>query len=245
MKFEIDVQKREQAGKGVARQLRRHGRIPAVLYGRGKSLLLSMNPKDARRVIMSQAGHAGLLTVRIGDGDRQEERVAVLQDHQVDPITGAVLHVDLFEVSMDKSLRVKVPVTIIGDVPLGVKEGGILHQPLRELHVECLPAQLPDHVEVDPSSLNIGEGIRVEDVSIPPGVKVLDDGNLMVVNVTTKISEEKLEALLTREAEEGAPEGGPPPAEKAKVAETPEAEVTPGKPTETKPTETRPKEEKK
>lgn len=237
MKFEIDVQKRDRAGKGVARKLRRNGRIPAVLYGNGQSLLLSMDPKVARHIILSQAGHTGLLTVRIGEGKQQEERVAVLQDHQVDPITGAVLHVDLFEVSMDKSLRVRVPVTVIGTIPLGVKEGGILHQPLRELHIECLPTELPDHVEVDPSSLQIGQGIRVQDVTIPPGVKVLDDGNLMVVNVTAKISEAKLEALLTRETEEGAPEGGPPPAEKAKAAEPAPEEAT----TE----ESKPKEEKK
>ena len=239
MKFEIDVEKREQAGKGVARQLRRNGRIPAVLYGRGQSLLLSMNPKDARHIILSQAGHTGLLTVRIGNGDHQEERVAVLQDHQVDPITGAVLHVDLFEVSMDKSLRVKVPVTIIGAVPVGVKEGGSLHQPLRELHIECLPAELPDHVEVDAEPLQIGQGIRVQDVGVPPGVKVLDEGNLMVVHVTAKISEAKLEALLTRETGEGAPEGGPPPAaEKAKAAEPGAAEEAPA-------AESKPKEEKK
>jgi large subunit ribosomal protein L25 len=236
MKFEIDVQKREQAGKGVARQLRREGRIPAVLYGNGQSLLLSMDPKVARRIILSQAGHTGLLTVRIGDGVHQEERVAVLQDHQVDPITGAVLHVDLFEVSMDKSLRVKVPVTIIGGVPAGVKEGGSLHQPLRELHIECLPTQIPDHVEINTESLEIGQGIRVQDVNIPAGVKVLEDGGVMVAHVTAKISEAKLEALLTRTTEEGAPEGGPPAAEKAKVAEPTSEEA---------PAESKLKEEKK
>ena len=234
MKFEIDVQKRGRVGKGVARQLRRNGKIPAVLYGNGQSLLLSMDPKVARHIILSQAGHTGLLTVRIGDGDKQEEHVAVLQDHQVDPITGAVLHVDLFEVSMDKALRARVPVTIIGGVPVGVKEGGSLHQPIRELHIECLPAQLPDHVEVDAEPLQIGQGIRVQDVSIPTGVKVLDEGNLMVAHVTAKISEAKLEALLTRETEEGAAEGAAPPAEKAKAAEPAEGESTESKPKEEK-----------
>ncbi len=235
MKFEIEVQKREQAGKGVARQLRRDGRIPAVLYGHGQSLPLSMDPKVARHIILSQAGHTGLLTVRIADGAQQEERVAVLQAHQVDPITGAVLHVDLFEVSMDKSLRVKVPVTIIGSTPLGVKEGGSLHQPLRELHIECLPAQIPDHVEVDAEPLQIGQGIRVQDVTIPSGVKVLDDGNLMVAHVTAKISEAKLEALLTRTTEEGQPEGTAVSDEKAKAEE----------PTSVEATESKAKEEKK
>lgn len=234
MKSEIDVQKREQAGKGVARQLRRDGRIPAVLYGNGQSLLLSMDPKVARHIIMSQAGHTGLLTVRVADGAHLEERVAVLQDHQVDPISGAVLHVDLFEVSMDKSLRVKVPVTIIGGVPAGIKEGGSLHQPLRELHIECLPTQIPDHVEVNAESLQIGQGIRVQDLNIPPGVKVLEDGSVMVAHVTAKISEAKLEALLTRTTPEGLPEGVPPADEKAKAEEPAEAEATESKPKEEK-----------
>ena len=85
--------------------------------------------------------------------------MAVLQDHQIDPIAGTILHVDLFEVSMDKPLRVKVPVTTVGETPLGVKEGGVLQNVLRELHIECLPAQIPDHVEVDASNLQVGQGI--------------------------------------------------------------------------------------
>ena len=235
MKFEIDAEKREHAGKGVARQLRRNGRIPAVLYGDGKSMLLSMDPKVARHIILSQAGHTGLITVRISNGGKQEERVALLQDRQVDPITGALLHVDLFEVSMKKPIRVKVPVTIVGQVPVGVKEGGILHQPLREFHIECLPAQIPDHIEVDASPLPIGQGIRVQDVQVPEGVKVTDDGQLMVAHVTAKMSEAKLEALLTREAQEGQAEAAPVPgAEKPKTEEAGAASATESKPKEEK-----------
>ena len=233
MKLEIDVQKRERAGKGVARQLRQNGKIPAVLYGQGKSLSLSMDPKVARNVILSQAGHTGLLTIRISEGAKQEERVAVLQDRQIDPITGGILHVDFLEVSMDKAIRVKLPVTIVGETPKGVKDGGILHQPIRELHIECLPAQIPDHIEVDGSELQIGQGVHVQEIPIPEGVKVLDDGNLMVVHVTTKMSEAKLEALLTREAQEGQAEAPAP--EKAKVEEAPAATAP----------ETKAKEEKK
>ncbi|WP_447970483.1 50S ribosomal protein L25 [Nitrospira sp. M1] len=204
MKFEINVERRDKAGKGPARELRRLGRIPAVLYGSGNSLLLSMEPKVARDVILSQAGHTGLLTVQVTGGDgKQEQRVAVLQDYQLDPIIGTILHVDLFEVSMDKPIRVKVPVATIGETPIGVKEGGLLQNVLRELHIECLPAQIPDHVEVDASSLEVGQGIHVKDVVVPSGVKVLDDEDLMVIHVVAKISEAKLEALLSREAEEG------------------------------------------
>ena len=145
---------------------------------------------------MSQVGHTGLLTVKIpGESDR----VAVLQDHQLDPITGAILHIDLFEVSMEKPIRVKVPVSIIGAVPVGVKEGGVVHQPLRELHIECLPNLIPEHIEITATHLNVGQGIHVKEVEVPDGVKILDAQELMVIHVVTQISESKLESLLSRE----------------------------------------------
>lgn len=200
MKYELEVEKRDQAGKGVARQLRRQGKIPGVLYGGGKSEFVAMDHKTARNLVISQVGHTGLLTVRISGG---QERIAVLQDHQIDPITGAILHVDLFEVSMKKAIRVKVPVTIIGEVPVGVKEGGILHQVMRELHIECLPAQIPDHIEIDASGFGIGDGMHVKEVTVPTGLKILDDEDLMVAHVATKMSEAKLESLLAREVAEG------------------------------------------
>ena len=201
MKYDLEVEKREKSGKGVARQLRRVGKIPGVLYGGGNSQFLALEHNKARKLVLSQVGHTGLLTVKMpGEADR----VAVLQDHQLDPITGAILHIDLFEVSMDKPIRVKVPVSIIGAVPKGVKEGGIVHQPLRELHIECLPGLIPDHIEVTGEDLGVGQGIHVKDVEAPEGVKVLDDPGLMVVHVATKISEAKLESLLTREVAEGA-----------------------------------------
>ena len=216
MKYELEVEKREQAGKGVARKLRRQGKIPGVLYGGVQSHFLSMEHNIARKLVLSQVGHTGLLTVRMPN---EPERIAILQDHQIDPISGVILHVDLFEVSMEKSLRVKVPVTVIGSVPVGVKEGGIVHQPLRDLHIECLPAQIPDHIEVDASDLGVGQGIHVKDVQAPDGVKILDDLELMVVHVATKISEAKLESLLSREVAEGAV-GAAPVEEKAKAGES-------------------------
>jgi large subunit ribosomal protein L25 len=199
MKYELEIEKRDRAGKGVARQLRRQGKIPGVLYGEGKSEFVALDYKVARNLVISQVGHTGLLTVRI---EGAQERVAVLQDHQIDPITGAILHVDLFEVSMKKPIRVKVPVTVIGEVPVGVKEGGILHQPMRELHIECLPAQIPDHIEINASEFGIGQGVHVKEVVAPSGVKVLDDEDLMVVHIAAKMSAAKLESLLAREAGE-------------------------------------------
>ena len=222
MKYELEVENREKAGKGVARQLRRQGKIPGVLYGGGKSQFLALNHNLARKLLLSQVGHTGLLTVKVPG---QEDKVAVLQDHQLDPVTGAILHIDLFEVSMEKPLRVKVPVAVIGEAPIGIKEGGILHQPLRELHIECLPGLIPDHIEVTATNLAVGQGIHVKEVEAPEGVKILDDQGLMVVHVATKISAAKLESLLTREVAEGAPV----PAEDkvAKAEEEPAAAALP------------------
>lgn len=235
MKYELEVEKRDQAGKGVARQLRRQGKIPGVLYGGGKSEFVAMEHKIARNLVLAQAGHAGLLTVRISGS---EERIAVLQDHQIDPITGAILHVDLFEVSMTKPIRVNVPVIIIGEVPVGVKEGGILHQPMRELHIECLPAQIPDHIEIDASGFGIGDGVHIKEVEVPTGVKILDDEDLMVAHVASKMSEAKLESLLAREAGEGvvAPVATAEVAEPGAVAAAPDskAKVAPEKAKESK-----------
>jgi large subunit ribosomal protein L25 len=221
MKYELEVENREKAGKGVARQLRRQGKIPGVLYGGGKSQFVALSHNLARKLVLSQVGHTGLLTVKVPG---QEDKVAVLQDHQLDPITGAILHIDLFEVSMEKPIRVKVPVSVIGEAPIGIKEGGILHQPLRELHIECLPGLIPDHIEVTATNLGVGQGIHVKEVEAPEGVKVLDDKELMVIHVATKISAAKLESLLTREVAEGAPV---PAEEKAKPEGEPAAAAAP------------------
>jgi len=226
MKYELEVERRERAGKGVARQLRRQGKIPGVLYGGGKSQFMALDHNLARKMVLSQVGHAGLLTVKMTG---EPERIAVLQDHQLDPVTGAILHIDLFEVSMEKPIRVKVPVAVIGAAPIGIKEGGILHQPLRELHIECLPGLIPDHIEITGTDLGVGDGIHVKEVEAPEGVKILDDPELMVIHVTTKISEAKLESLLAREV---ATTAVVPAEEKTKVegaAAAPESKAKEGK----------------
>jgi large subunit ribosomal protein L25 len=190
---------------------------------------MALNHNLARKMVLAQVGHAGLLTVKMTG---EPERIAVLQDHQLDPVTGAILHIDLFEVSMEKPIRVKVPVAEIGAAPIGIKEGGILHQPLRELHIECLPGLIPDHIEITGTDLGVGDGIHVKEVEAPEGVKILDDPELMVVHVTTKISEAKLESLLAREVVETA---AAPAEEKAKAegaaaaASAPESKAKEGK----------------
>lgn len=197
MKFDLTVAVREQAGKGAARSMRRAGKIPAVLYGQGDCLLLTVSPEPLIKILKSHAGSTALISLTVNGAKSKPNRTALLRDYQVDPVTGAVLHADLFEISMSKPIRVKVPIKVIGSIPAGVKEGGVLHHNMRDIHVECLPAALPDHIEVDASPLAIGSGIHVKELGVREGVRFLDDADQMVVSVAAPMSDAKLEALLT------------------------------------------------
>ncbi|HEU4686514.1 MAG TPA: 50S ribosomal protein L25 [Nitrospira sp.] len=209
MKFELTVAVREKSGKGAARQLRREHKVPAVLYGQGECLLLTIEPEPLIKILKSQAGSTALISLSITGAKSKPKRTALLRDFQVDPVEGHVLHADLFEISMEKPIRVKVPVHVIGGTPAGVKEGGILHYNMRELHVECLPAALPDFIEVDASPLGIGQGVHLKDIPKREGVRYLDDPEQMVVSVAVPMSDAKLEALLTSQAV--GPEAGKEP----------------------------------
>lgn len=205
MKFDLTADVRERAGKGPARQLRRSGRIPAVLYGEGECLLLSLDPLAVTNLVRAHAGSTALISLTVNGAQSKPVRTTLLREFQEDPVTGEILHVDLFEISLTKPIRVKVPVSVVGGVPAGVKDGGLLNHNLRELYVECLPTAIPDRIEVDASELKIGQGIHVRELKAIEGVKFLDEPDQMVVRVAIPISEAKLEALLTSGAvtEEG------------------------------------------
>ncbi|HWF61900.1 MAG TPA: 50S ribosomal protein L25 [Nitrospira sp.] len=203
MKFDLAVAIREESGKGAARSMRRAGKIPAVLYGQGECLSLTVNPEELVKILKSHAGSTALISLTVNGAKSKQNRTALLRDYQADPVTGAVLHADLFEISMSKPIRVKVPIKVIGGIPAGVKEGGVLHHNMRDVHVECLPAALPDHIEVDASALTIGSGIHVKEIGAREGVRFLDDADQMVVSVAAPMTDAKLEALLTSTA--GAP----------------------------------------
>lgn len=197
MKFDLTVAMRERVGKGAARSMRRAGKIPAVLYGQGDCLLLTANPDELTKILKSHAGSTALISLTVEGAKPSQNRTALLRDYQVDPVTGAVLHADFFEISMAKPIRVKVPIKVTGSVPVGVKEGGVLHHNMRDVHIECLPAALPDHVEVDASALTIGTGIHVKEMGTLEGVRFLDEPDQMVVSVAAPMTDAKLEALLS------------------------------------------------
>lgn len=192
-RVDLSVQKREAGGKGPSRQLRFKGRIPAVLYGEGKSTMLTVNPSDVRKIVYSKSGENTMLNLRVEGDDRA--RLAIFRDFQKDPLTGHFLHVDFFEISIDKPLRVKVALEMTGTAA-GLKEGGILQHVIREVEIEGLPTAIPDHIRFDVSSLVIGEAFHVDQIPAVEGIKILSDGRQVIVSIAAPMSEEKLTALL-------------------------------------------------
>jgi large subunit ribosomal protein L25 len=189
----LEAQAREAGTKNHARRVRREGRIPGVVYGAGKDALpVSVDPRHVLRILHSDSGHNTIFDLALG-GERTK---AMIVDWQYEPIKGHLLHIDLKRIAMDKALRVNVPIVLQG-VPEGVKtEGGILEQMLREVEVECLPGDIPSHIDVDVTSLTFGKVLRVSDLPHNPKLKFLTDANQPVAHVTSV----KEEVVATPEA---------------------------------------------
>ncbi len=197
-RVDLMAELRERRGKGAARSLRREGKIPGVLYSAGRSLLLTLDPTDVSKILHSAVGENALVNLSIQGLKEKKEQTAIFRDFQRDPVTGRILHADLFEVAMDTMIRVKVPVEVTGDVPVGVKaDGGVLQHHLREIEIECLPLQIPERITVDASGLRVGESLHVSDLRIETGIRVLEEPGQTVVSVAAPMSEAKLEQLLT------------------------------------------------
>jgi len=183
----LQAEKRDRAGKGVARSLRREGFIPAVLYRAGQSIPLKMRRKELASFISSTAGEQVMVNLEFPDGDK---RLALVKDFQVDPIRGELLHTDFFEVLLTEKVRVTVAVSTTGE-PVGVKrDGGILQHGIREIEIECLPDKIPGHITVDVSSLGLGKSIHVGDLSLGEDIKILTDPEEVIATVTAAVAEE-------------------------------------------------------
>ena len=218
------VVQRESLGSAESRRLRKEGIVPGVLYGNGEPVAISVAERELRRALTGAAGLHSILDVEI-DG-KGETHASILKEYQVDPVRGVVTHVDLQEVRLDQTIQASVTVQLLGgeDAP-GVREGGVLSQPLREVRVEALPLEVPEHIDLDVSGMEIGGTLRISDLSAPEGVTLLDDTETVVATVTapTKVvepepTEEELAALEEAEAAEGeegaegeAAEGGAEP----------------------------------
>jgi large subunit ribosomal protein L25 len=179
----LEVTRREKSGKGVARKLRAEGKIPAVVYGgHRESVAISVDRKAVSDLIQkSDHGVRSIFLLKMAGTDQQ--RHAMIKEMQMNPLSRKMTHIDFIRVVMDEVVRVTVPVHVMGTAA-GVKAGGILDFQVRELHVECLPGNIPDSIDVDISNLEIHHYIRISDLTPPEGVKVLDDPERVVVGVT-------------------------------------------------------------
>jgi large subunit ribosomal protein L25 len=202
------VSQRETLGSAESRRLRKSGLVPGVLYGSGEPVAIAVQERELRRALTGAAGLHSILDVEI-DGKGQTH-ASILKDFQVDPVRGGVTHVDLQEVRLDQTINASVAVHLSGgdDAP-GVREGGVLSQVLREVTVEALPLEVPEHIDVDVSEMEIGGTLRLSELTAPEDVTILGDPESVVATITAPTREVVEEPV---EGEEGV-EGEAAPAE--------------------------------
>lgn len=198
----LKASKRDDTGKGSARRARAEGRVPAVVYGQGmEPLSISVDRREFVTALKTDAGLNVLLNIEV-DGSTT---TALTREIQTDPVRGTLLHADFVKIDLKQEVEVEVPVHVVGEAP-GVKEGGVLEHPLFTLHVRCLPTNVPESIEADISGLNIGDALRVSELSEGRDFQILNDPEAVVASVAAPISEEQLEAMVAEVGAEGAEE---------------------------------------
>jgi large subunit ribosomal protein L25 len=230
MNIVVKTEKRQGLGSNASRRLRAQGFVPAVLYGESmETLPLVLSKKDVVQILRLETGENTIFKVAV-EADAYD---AMIKELQVDPATDELLHVDLIRISMDKPVRVTVPVVHRGE-PVGVKtEGGFVDFVTREVEVECLPRDIPENLGIDISDLHINQSFKVQGMTVPPGVKVLADPNTVLVLISLPHKEEEFpgekpeeevaaeepkepEVIKKERAEKGEEEGGEKKKEKEK-----------------------------
>ncbi len=190
----LEVVPRVPGSSNKAKQLRRAGKVPAVLYGGGRDTRsIAVDPRTLIEILRSEHGQNSILSLRVGDG---AEQTALIHDYQVDPISRKLQHVDFRRIDLAIEIEVNVPVEVIGEA-FGVKvDRGILDMILREVHVKCLPTDIPDSLRVDVTELNIGDVAQVSDLEVPDNVELLVDLDQTVLTIappTVAIEDEVVE----------------------------------------------------
>ena len=186
MEARLEAVKRETKGKNEARRLRVEGRIPAVLYGgapgadgKPEATSIAVDPKALMGILRSESGLNTLIGLKVGD----ESVKVLMREYQIDPVTSKLLHADFYRIAMDKLLTVTVQVTVKGEAKGIKQQGGLLDIVHREVEVECLPSDIPEHIEVDVTELMLGQAIRLRDVATDPRWKPVTDAEVMLVHI--------------------------------------------------------------
>jgi len=201
--IKLNAQPRQETGKGAARTLRRAGRIPAVLYGANiESQPLSVSIRELERMFNNPQFTRGLINLAVENGGNRRQTV-MIKEFQRDPVKDHYLHIDFYEIKMDQKISVMVPVTTTG-TSNGVEEGGILQIIRRELEVYCLPANIPEQIEIDITPLEMGDSVHVSEVPLPENVEIPYEVDFTILTVVSpKMEEPEEEALEEEGAEEG------------------------------------------
>ena len=199
--IELKAWVRNETGKGPARRFRKQGLTPAVFYGRGEDAVpLSVNVTDLTKIIKTK--NENIFIKLLIEGEKRLEKLTMIKELQIEPVSRRFYHADFYEIRMDHKLTVDVPLRFVGK-PVGVENGGELQHLKRDTKVSCLPAALPDFIDVDVSGLDIGSSLKIQDLRVPEGVEVLDPGDVGVAIVSfVKVSVPKEE---TAEEEAAAP----------------------------------------
>jgi large subunit ribosomal protein L25 len=199
-RVKLAVQNRAILGSAEARRLRRRGLIPGVLYGSEAPVAITIPERDLRAALTTRGGFNAVLDVVVEGGKTHS---SVLKEFQTHRVRGQITHVDLQEVRLDQPIHATVPLTLHGEAA-GVKEGGVLSQVTNELNVEALPMEVPEHLEIDVSEMLLGDTLRLSALTVPEGVKLLDDPEetvLATVTLPTRFEEPEPEVEEGEEAE--------------------------------------------
>ncbi len=205
--MQLDAEVRVETGKGPARKLRNMGRLPAIFYGPEiNPLMLSVDYLQLKKILKEKSTENVVLDLRIDSDGKPQSKKVMIKEIQRDPVTRDYLHVDFYEIAMEKELEVSIPVHL-AHTPVGVTKGGILEHIRRELTVSCLPKDIVDKIEVDVSGLDIGQSIHIRDVFFPPGLRSLEDEDFTIAAVVapSTIAEvtEEAEEVVAEETESG------------------------------------------
>lgn len=198
----LNAQTRHNTGKGPARALRRTGRIPAVLYGSDiDTQKLSVSIQELERMFNDPKFSRGLINLAVQDGG-SKQRTVMIKEFQRDPVKEHYLHIDFHEIKMDEKLSTMVPVTTSG-TSKGVDEGGILQIIRRELEVYCLPANIPEQIEIDITNLDVGDSVHVSEIQLEEGIEIPYEVDFTILTVVSPKMEAPEEETAEEEAEEG------------------------------------------
>ncbi len=173
------------------KKIRKEGKIPAIVYGKEtKTMPIEIKVKDIEKTVSTLKEGTLLITLKLVDKENAEEKTVIIQEVQRDPVTDNIIHADFKQIPLNEKSVFKVPVITTG-IPEGVKIGGVLEHIMREIPVKCLPDKLPSKIELDISSLKIGQDIKIKDIKVPEGVEIIEEANRVVLTVIAPHKEEE------------------------------------------------------